>query len=140
MNKEAYELGVQLALQDAGLVKTAGAGTALLRKAIGDTGTMYRAMPAMSQYGIAGLGGAGIGGLVDGEEGALTGLLAGLGARGLGGLGASARAKVLSRLEKNMGQHANTHLGRFLMPGGRVGAAAGGAAGLGTGLALQDSE
>lgn len=91
MNRNAYELGAQLALQEAGLVKKAGLPSSLFGRLVGSASSN----PLLTRAAIgAGLGAAG-GGATDigAGRGALAGVAAGLGS----GYGARMGQKMLGR-------------------------------------------
>lgn len=147
MIKEAYDAGVQQALFDMGLTKIA-ADPGMLTKAW----KAIKGSPAM-QYGLAGLGGAGLGAGVgalaadDSGSGALRGagigLLGGLGARGGMHLKDYLSRKGLEAAgaaEPNLLQRGLTHLHNQSQwhpnVANALGLGLGGAAGLGAGAGI----
>ena len=95
MNKEAYNLGVQLALQDCGLVKEAEAGLGTFKGFLLNALRRFRwRSPPVALAGVGSVGG-GVVGLARSDEGdRLEGLLRGAGVGALTGGGAGLAGRL----------------------------------------------
>jgi hypothetical protein len=100
--EEAYEMGVHVALRNAGIVKTAISITESLRRAAAKRPTFGEALKMTgAATGIGALGGAGASALLSEEPTLNRNVLTGLGAGAGAGVGAAGSAGLLRYLAKN---------------------------------------
>ena len=103
--EQAYMIGVDMALEEAGLSKIAGMADILSKgsKLLGKAKGAYGSVGPGAQYAMAGAGGAAVGGLVGGQEGAMAGLGLGLGGRAGLGMRQKILGQAASGVEKAVG-------------------------------------